>query len=371
MLPRGKFPFIIIIISLKLCCMYFYNNKRMIELNALRTLFLNNGIPSYRANQVIHAVYKEGKSQYDEMAVLPVFVKDFLKENLPVFSLEKISEYISENGNTHKVLFRLSDGLKIESVLMKFNDGRRTVCVSSQVGCTLKCKFCATGKGGFKRDLTYEEITDQVLYFQNPLKDEGKHVTNIVYMGMGEPFLNYDNVIRSISILNDPVTFNIGLRNITVSTSGIIPQIKQFAEDMGQVNLAISLHAPNDKIRTAIMPIAKKYSLNELMLACKEYTDKTHRRISYEYIMLRGVNDSDSNAHELAKLLHGQLCHVNLIPYNETHVKAMKGSTKNRTEEFKKILELHNIPVTVRVSFGKDIKAACGQLAGKSPCNLA
>ncbi len=342
----------------------------MIELNELRTLLVENGIPSYRANQVMHAVYKEGKINYSNMTVLPSFVKEFFEMNLPIFSIEKVRESISSSGNTHKTLFRLHDGKKIEAVLMRFKDGRKTVCVSSQVGCTLKCKFCATGKGGFKRNLTYEEITDQVLYFQNLLKDEDSHVGNVVFMGMGEPFLNYDNVIKSISILNDPITFNIGLRNITVSTSGIIPQIKQFADDARQVKLAISLHAPNDKIRTSIMPIAKKYPLKELMLTCKEYTEKTHRRISYEYVMLRGINDSDSNAHELSKLLHEQLCHVNLIPYNETNVKGMKGSTKNRTEQFKKILELHKIPVTVRISLGKDIKAACGQLAGKSSCNL-
>lgn len=343
----------------------------MIELNELRSFLVNNGIPSYRANQVMHAVYKEGKTDYEDMTVLPSNVKEFLKEKLPVFSIEAIKENISPNADTHKILFRLKDGKKIEAVLMRFEDGRKTVCVSSQVGCTLKCKFCATGKSGFKRDLTYEEVTDQVLYFQNLLIKENAHVSNVVFMGMGEPFLNYDNVMKAISILNDPVTFNIGLRNITVSTSGIVPQIKQFAEDARQVNLAVSLHAPNDKIRTSIMPIAKRYSLEDLMDACIKYTEKTHRRISYEYVMLRGVNDSDSNAHELAKLLYGQLCHVNLIPYNETNVKGIRGSTKNRTEEFKKILELHKIPVTVRVSLGKDIEAACGQLAGKSSCNLS
>ncbi|MFC1655269.1 23S rRNA (adenine(2503)-C(2))-methyltransferase RlmN [Patescibacteria group bacterium] len=341
----------------------------MIELNELRSLLVENGIPSYRANQVLHAVYKEGKANYDDMKVLPAFVKEYLEKNLPVLSIENVKEEVSSNGSTYKALFRLHDGKKIEAVLMRFKDGRKTVCVSSQVGCTLKCKFCATGKRGFKRDLTYEEITDQVLYFQHLLKKEDSHVGNIVFMGMGEPFLNYENVMKAISILNDPVAFNIGLRNITVSTSGIVPQIEQFAEDAGQVNLAVSLHAPNDQIRTSIMPIAKKYSLEELMAACKGYAEKTHRRVSYEYVMLRGVNDSDSNAHELSRLLHGQLCHVNLIPYNETNVKGMKGSTKSRTEEFKKILELHKIPVTVRISLGKDIKAACGQLAGKSSCN--
>jgi len=282
-----------------------------------------------------------------------------------------ISENISTHDKSHKVLFELQDGEKIEAVLMRFKDGRKTVCVSSQVGCTLGCKFCATGKLGFKRNLTYEEITDQVLYFQLRLIAAGERVDHVVYMGMGEPFLNYENVMKSIHILNDKMTFNIGMRHITVSTSGIIPGIQKFTKDGGQVNLAVSLHAHSQEVRASIMPIAKRYPLDDLMKACERYIEKTHRRISYEYIMLSGINDSEKDAYELANLLRGQLCHVNLIPYNDTNVKDIKGTPKRKIEHFQSILDTHRIPVTVRVSLGKDIAAACGQLAAKKKaCNL-
>jgi 23S rRNA (adenine2503-C2)-methyltransferase len=284
---------------------------------------------------------------------------------LPIYSLSPIQFSESKDKKTIKILFELNDKEKIEAVLMKFEDGRKTVCVSSQVGCTLGCAFCSTGKGGFKRNLTYEEITDQVLYFEHILNKSDEHINHVVFMGMGEPFLNYEEVMKAVSILNDPVAFDIGMRNMTLSTSGIIPGIEKLINDNKQINLAISLHAPNDEIRKKIMPIANKYSLDDLMKVCEKYIEETHRRISYEYIMLRGINDKDEHAHELATLLRGQLCHVNLIPYNETHIKNMKASTKNRIDTFKDILELNNIPVTVRVSLGKDIDAACGQLAGK------
>lgn len=337
----------------------------MIELSELRKLLEENGIPAYRANQVFHAVYKEGKDSYEDMQVLPAFVKEYLNQNIPVFSLKKVNESISRKSETHKVLFRLKDNNKIEAVLMRFDDGRKTVCVSSQVGCSLNCAFCATGKIKFKRNLTYEEITDQVLYFEQMLLSEDSRIDHVVFMGMGEPFLNYDEVMKSISILNDPVTFNIGIRNITVSTSGIIPSIEKFINEGKQVNLAVSLHAPNETLRKKIMPIARTYLLNDLMKVCEKYIEETHRRISYEYVMLRNINDSDKCAHELANLVRDQLCHINLIPYNETNKKRIKGSTKNRIEAFKNILEINHIPVTVRVSLGKDIDAACGQLAGK------
>jgi len=343
----------------------------MIELKKLRELLQKNGISTYRANQVFQALYNEGKMSYNEMMVLPNDVRIFLDKNIPIMSIGVIGESISKRDGSHKVLFELEDGETIEAVLMKFKDGHKTVCVSSQVGCSMGCKFCATGKLGFKRDLTCEEITDQVLYFQMRLIAQGERVDNVVYMGMGEPFLNYDNVMKSIEVLNDKITFNIGARHITVSTSGIIPGIDKFIQDGGQVNLAISLHAPNQILRAQLMPIAGKYVLDELMDVCKKYIEKTHRRISYEYVMLDRKNDAEKDAHELAKLLRGQLCHVNLIPYNETNMKGMKGSPRNRIENFKNILDIHHIPVTVRMSLGKDIAAACGQLAAKKKaCNL-
>lgn len=337
----------------------------MKSLADLRKLFEINGIPTYRANQVYNSIYKEGKTDFSQITVLPLALRGEIQNNLRLSSVKEIRTSESGNKDTQKVLFELIDGEKIESVLMRFKDGRNTVCVSCQVGCPMKCAFCATGKSGFKRNLTYEEITDQALYFQQKLIKEGSRIDHIVFMGMGEPMLNYDEILKAIKIFNDPASFNIGYRHLTVSTSGIVPGIRRLAEDAPQVNLAVSLHAPNDRLRKKLMPVAETYSLKELMTACREYTEKTHRRITYEYVMLNKINDSEELAGELAALLRGQLCHVNLIPFNETKIKGMKASLKDRISQFAKILEINNIPVTIRVSLGKEIQAACGQLAGK------
>lgn len=334
-------------------------------LNHVRKLLQENGIPSYRANQVFKDLFGNGIDSYDDMTTLPDNVKEFLKKNVPILSITPEKEKESTDGSTNKVLFKLDDGNLIEAVLMKFEDGRNTVCVSSQVGCAMKCKFCATGTLIFKRDLTYEEIADQVLYFSNKLRKKGEHITHVVYMGMGEPFMNYEQVSKSIDMLQETSALNIGSRNITVSTCGIIPEIKKFTDDFPQVNLAVSLHAPTDKVRNQIMPISKKYPLKDLMEACQEYTEKTHRRITFEYVMLDGINDSEKNAYELSTLLRGMLCLVNIIPYNETSIKGIKGSQKKNIDRFKGILDSNHIQATVRVSLGKDIDAACGQLARK------
>jgi 23S rRNA (adenine2503-C2)-methyltransferase len=337
----------------------------MKSLEELRRTLPQIGIPAYRANQIIHAVYKEGKNSYEEITVIPGNLKTQLSSLIPVFSVQPVDEKVSKNEDTIKVLFQLKDEERIEAVLMRFKDGRNTVCISCQVGCPMNCLFCATGKAGFKRNLTYEEITDQALYFEQQMLKKGERVDHVVFMGMGEPMLNYEEVSKAIKIFNDPTAFNIGFRHLTVSTSGIIPGIKALTKDFPQINLAVSLHAANDTLRKKIMPVAKTYPLNDLMSACDEYTQTTHRRITYEYIMLKDINDSDSDAGELAKLLDGQLCHVNLIPFNETNSKGLRASTKQRIDTFFKILEINHIPVTVRVSMGKDIDAACGQLAGK------
>ena len=335
-------------------------------LNELREQLEQNGIPSYRANQVFKDLFKNGIDNYDEMTTLPSDVKKFLNKNIPIFSVSVEKETESLDSATRKVLFKLADGNLIESVLMKFKDGRNSVCVSSQVGCAMNCKFCATGTLGFKRNLTYEEIADQVLYFSNQLRRKGDKVTHVVYMGMGEPFMNYEQVAKSINMLRDAAALNIGSRNITVSTCGIIPEIEKFSRNFKQVNLAVSLHAPSDKIRNKIMPISKKYSLEKLIEACKKYIEVTHRRISFEYVMLEGINDSEKNAYELAGLLRGMLCLVNIIPYNETSIKGIRGSKKKKIDRFKSVLDLNHIQATVRVSLGQDIDAACGQLARRS-----
>ncbi len=334
--------------------------ENMKDYQELKEIFAENGHPAFRADQVLRAVCKNGVTSYNDMTTLPAGLREFLEENVPVFSIEEKDASLSADGEVQKVLFRCKkDGKKIEAVLMRYKDGRKTVCVSSQVGCAMGCHFCATGKMGFKRNLTYEEIADQVLYFA----EEG--ITNVVFMGMGEPFNNYENVMRAIRHLNDARGFGLGARHMTLSTVGIVPGILKLADEGLQVNLAISLHAPLQDLRQNFMPVAQKYSIDDLMDAVNEYIRKTHRRVSYEYIMLDGINDDVVYAHELGKLCKGQLCHVNLIPYNYTDGNRFKRSRDENLQEFKRILETYRVPVTIRVSLGQGIDAACGQLAGK------
>jgi len=342
----------------------------MITKEDLSKFLKENKVPAYRLKQVLQAVYKEGKGDFNEISVLPKTVLDLLVANFSVFSFELEKEVISTNGETVKALFKLKDGKKVEGVLMHFKDGRNSVCVSSQVGCGLKCAFCATGALGFTRSLTAEEISDQVLYLDQYLKKKnGGRVTHVIFMGMGEPFLNYDDVMESIRTLNDPDCLGIAARHITVSTSGIIPGIKKFADEPLQLNLALSLHAPNQELREKLMPVAKAFQLPDLMAAIDDYIKKTGRRVSIEYVMLKAKNDSREDAQQLAKLLRGKMIHVNLIPYNETYM-GFENSGRSRIDDFKKIIESHKIPVTVRVSLGQDISAACGQLAtSRTPCN--
>jgi 23S rRNA (adenine2503-C2)-methyltransferase len=323
-------------------------------------------IPAFRAKQVFHGIFKEGKSSYGEMTTLPKKEMDILTNSLPILCLHKVNHIFSKDRKTEKVLFELKDGNCIESVLMQFEDGRKSVCVSTQIGCQMGCTFCATGKMKFGRNLTAEEIADQVLFFAMPIIKKGGNITNVVYMGMGEPFMNYDNVIKSVQMLNDKNALNIGVRNITISTCGVCEGIDSLADSGLQVNLAISLHAPNQELRAKIMPIARKYNLDQLMESIKKYIDKTNRRVTYEYIMLKNINDSEENAKELTGLLKGQLCHINLIPYNATGRIEISRSDKERIGTFKDIILKSHIPVTVRVSLGQDIMAACGQLANKS-----
>lgn len=328
----------------------------------------NHDFPKFRADQIFRGVYKEGKSKYDGIRTLPKNLKEILEKEAPIYSITPSCRMVSQIDGTQKFLFTLLSGHKMEAVLMRYTDKggkRNTVCVSCQVGCALKCAFCATGKLGFSKNLTAEEIADQVLYFDHILKGEGERVTNVVYMGMGEPFLNYDQVIKSVRILNDERCLNIAARSITVSTSGVVDGIKRFTDEDLQVNLAVSLHAPTQEGRAAIMPIALPHTLDQLMQALYDYSAKTHRRISYEYVLLSGVNDQDEHARCLAKLLKGTLCHVNLIQYNQNDM-GFKKSGEKQTQSFMKILESHKIPVSLRISRGQDIFGACGQLANKT-----
>lgn len=323
-------------------------------------------IPQYRAIQVVQAVYKQGKTSYKSITTLPLQLQEKFEKEIPILSIKPVRQSNSKDGSTAKTLFELRDGLKIEAVLMHFKDGRRTVCVSSQAGCQLGCKFCATGTMRFGRNLTYEEISDQVLFYAQQLHKKAQKISNIVYMGMGEPFMNYENVVKSLRVINDPEGLNIGARNITVSTSGICEGIEKLENENMQVNLAVSLHAPNQELRRRIMPVANKYSLDQLMAAIKHYLQKTKRRVSYEYVMLKGINDGEKEAHELGKLIRGQLCHVNLIPYNATGIQGIEGSIPEQIKKFRNIVKDYGIAVTIRVTLGQDIEAACGQLANKA-----
>lgn len=328
--------------------------------------------PKYRWQQAERAIYVGLVGDWAEVSVLPADLRERLAEACPL-AIEA-EESVSADGS-RKALITLEDGLKIETVLLKHKDGRHTVCVSSQVGCPLGCLFCATGRLGYKRNLTSEEIVEQVLYFARQLKKQDKQVTNVVFMGMGEPLLNYDNVLAAIRTLNRSDGFNMGARRISISTAGIPKGIRQLAREGLEVNLALSLHAPNNELRGQIMPISKNYTLTQVMTALAEYIEATNRRVMFEYVMIKNINDAPEHAKQLVKLLSGWLAFVNLINYNETDL--FYPSTAERIDKFKKILEDGHITVVQRHSFGQGIDAACGQLAakkraaGKKPSNKA
>ncbi len=348
-------------IKILLLCLH----QHLLNLPDFKTRLEKLEIPAYRAGQILHAVWREGKSDFSKISTLPRDLQLLLSGKIEIFSIIAEKIVSAPDGSSRKILFRLKDGLKIETVLMRFRDGRSSVCVSSQVGCQLGCKFCATGASGFRRNLNYEEIADQVLFCAQLLSKEDRNISNVVYMGMGEPFMNYDQVIESVKVLNDKKGLNLGARSITLSTAGICEGIGKLAGEKMQVNLAVSLHAPNQSLREKIMPIARKYDLKSLMASVRKYILKTNRRVSYEYVMLKGVNDSDKEARELSLLVKGQLCHINLIPYNATGIKGIAGSDRGRLNRFRDILKAAGIPVTIRVSLGSDIQAACGQLSQK------
>jgi 23S rRNA (adenine2503-C2)-methyltransferase len=307
--------------------------------------------PKYRIKQVHKLIFQDLIEDWDKASVLPMALREELKKECPL----SIKHKMFDEGDTLKALIELEDGLKIESVLMKHTDNRSTVCVSSQVGCPLACSFCATGTMGLKRNLTVEEIVIQVLLFMRVCK-----VTNVVFMGMGEPFLNYDNVMSAIHVLNSAEYFNIGSRKISVSTSGIVEGIERFANEDLQVNLSISLHAPNNTLRSKLMPVNNRYPLEDVLSAVDDYILKTNRKVMFEYLMIKGENDSISCAKELALLMKKPLYMVNLIVYNPTG--KFKASDSKTIKKFKEYLEGEGIFTTQRYEFGRGINAACGQL---------
>ncbi|MFY9420251.1 MAG: 23S rRNA (adenine(2503)-C(2))-methyltransferase RlmN [Limnochordia bacterium] len=316
-------------------------------------------VPPYRARQIFSWLHRQAAASFQEMTSLPrALIEELEKRFQSPWPLELVTSRLSADG-TEKYLFALEDGSTIETVLLP-EKRRQTVCLSTQVGCAMNCSFCATGQAGFRRDLTAGEIAAQVLFVQNRLKAQGKTVTNVVYMGMGEPLANYQAVLRSARLLNHPEGLNLGARRLTISTCGLVPQIRALAAEELQVNLAVSLHAADDRRRGEIMPINKVYPLEELLAACDYYTARTNRRISYEYALISGINDSPQAAQKLSDLLQGRLCHVNLIPVNPGSGAARPSSA--RIAAFAQMLERAGIPVSLRKERGSDIEAACGQL---------
>ena len=322
----------------------------------LEDYVLSLGEKKYRAKQIFRRMY-EGASSADEFTDLPKSLRSRLSQEASFSAVAMRKRQISSDG-TRKYLFDVAGGDAVESVLMHYKYGW-TVCISSQAGCRMGCAFCASGISGLSRSLTAGEIADQIVEVS---RDIGERVSHVVVMGIGEPFDNYDQLVKALEIIHDERGLGIGWRNITVSTCGLVDRIGRFAADMPQVGLAVSLHAPNDEIRHQLMPISKRYSMDELLTACRDYTEATHRRITFEYALIDGINDSDKCASELAARLRGMLCHVNLIPVNSVKEKPYSSSRRQRAEEFAGILDRHGIPVTIRRQLGADISAACGQL---------
>lgn len=315
-------------------------------------------LPAYRLRQITHAVFRELVSDWSEATALPKELQARLSEIWPL--TWPVDTFTSKDRRSHKSLVTLADGAKVESVLMRYPK-RNSVCISCQVGCAVGCSFCATGTMGLTRNLTAWEMVNQVLQYARTLKRRKAKVTNVVFMGMGEPMLNYDRVLAAIRILNQADGLKLGQRHISISTSGIVPGIKKFAREGLEVNLAISLHAPNDTLRTKLMRINKAYPLASVIREVKEYTRLTRRRVMFEYIMIEGVNDSLACAKQLATLMRQPLFFVNVIPYNPTGV--YSPSSRRNIEQFIAILEAAGVTVTQRFTFGQDINAACGQLA--------
>lgn len=335
-----------------------------LDFQELQALFDAWGEPSFRAFQVWQGVYQQLWHTPEQFSNLPKGLRQRLSEHFRLSSLEVEKLLHSSDGETSKALFRLADGRMIETVLMRY-DQRRSLCISSQAGCAMGCVFCATGQMGFKRNLSSGEMLEQVIYFARYLKPLDERVTNIVIMGMGEPFHNYEQTMAAVDRLNDPQGFNFSERRITISTVGLVPMIRKFAGEKRQVNLAISLHAADDELRSSLLPVNRKYNLVELMDACREYLHKTRRRLTFEWALIDGVNDSAAHARQLAVLLRGMLCHVNIIPLNPTRKYTGKATSTGQAEVFRSEMEKAGIPCTIRIRRGIDIQAGCGQLAAR------
>lgn len=334
-----------------------------LEMSKLEQLMVERGQKKFRAVQLYTWMYEKEAQSFDEMTDISLSFREVLKSD---FSLElpKIFTKQESKDGTIKLLLELGDGSKVETALMPYRYGN-AICVTSQVGCNMSCAFCASGLLKKKRNLEAHEIVGQILVMNQLLKDKGERVSHVVVMGTGEPFDNYDNVMDFIRIINHPKALAIGARHITVSTCGLVPGIMRYAKEGLQTNLAISLHAPNDVIRNQLMPISKAYPMDQLMEAVHYYEKESGRRVTFEYIMLKDINDSIECAEQLVKLIRGTLAYVNLIPYNPVDEKDFRRSDEKQVHRFFSYLMQHGITTTVRKEFGNDIDAACGQLRAK------
>lgn len=326
-------------------------------LEEIEKSFEGLGLEKYRAKQVFQWLHK-GVTSFEDMTNLSKQLRQTLAQHFYINMPVHCDKFVSKYDETTKYLLSLNDGNIIESVLMKYKHGN-SACISSQVGCRMGCKFCASTGLGFVRNLTASEMLGQVLHIK---KDSMQRVNNIVVMGIGEPLENYDNLIKFIRLVNHKDGLNIGLRHISVSTCGLVPEIIKLSKEGLPITLSISLHAPDDEIRSKLMPVNKIYNIDILLDTCKIYTEATKRRITFEYAMINGVNDSEDNAKDLAQKLKGMLCHVNIIPINEVHGTGFKKANRKDIKKFKNILEMNGIETTVRRELGSDIEAACGQL---------
>ncbi|MEX1143457.1 MAG: 23S rRNA (adenine(2503)-C(2))-methyltransferase RlmN [Anaerolineales bacterium] len=335
------------------------------DLKQLAVQLASWGEPAYRAKQIWEGLYIQLWSKAEDFTTLSKPLRQKLDDAYSFSSLSEVERVFSTDRQTTKVLFRLPDGQPIETVLMRYAE-RRTLCISTQAGCAMGCVFCATGQMGFRRNLSSGEIAEQVLLFARELKAEGERPTNVVLMGMGEPFHNYNATMAAIDRLGDPGGFNMGARRFTISTVGLIPAIKRFTTEKRQVGLAISLHASEDALRSSMLPVNERFPIKKLIEACHEYVEDTGRRITFEWALIQGVNDSPDEARTLTRLLKGLNCHVNVIPLNPTSGYSGARSTRERVAAFQQVLESQGISCTVRVRRGIDIHAGCGQLAGQA-----
>jgi 23S rRNA (adenine2503-C2)-methyltransferase len=341
------------------------------ELQDFEKLFSVWGEPNFRAKQLWQGLYCSFWDTPEQFTNLPKSIRQMLSTEFRFSSLSPTTSLTSNDNETQKTLFTLHDGNSIETVLMRY-ERRRTLCISSQAGCAMGCVFCATGQMGFMRNLTSGEIIEQVLYFARNLQKEEDRLTNIVIMGMGEPFHNYEDTMAAVDRLRNPEGYNFGSRRFTISTVGLLPQITRFAKEYPQINLAISLHAIDDKLRSSLLPINRRYSLDQLFQECLDYIETTHRRITFEWALIRDINDSIVTASKLANRLQvfrrkgATMCHVNIIPLNPTANYPGEATTRDRAKAFQDVLEQNGIPCTIRVRRGIEIQAGCGQLATKA-----